>query len=134
MTTPSGLRRPPGRYDEPRLMSRPALAAGATLLVVALTAFSVVAYRHYAQGRAPFRNLDYTVQSDEGVLVRFEVVKDAGTTVRCLLQARDRDNLEVGSLVATVGPEGSGTVTRAYLVRTSHRAVAGEVLSCRPAP
>ena len=113
MTTPSGLRRPPGRYDEPRTLPRPVLLGGAALLVAVLTVFSVVAYRHYAQGRTPFRNVDYEVQSDTRVLVRFEVVKDAGKTVRCLLQARDRNNAEVGSLVATVGPDGSGTVTKA---------------------
>ena len=110
------------------------LLAGAALLVTVLTAFSVLAYRHYSHGRTPFRNVDYQVQSDTRVLVRFEVVKDAGKRVQCLLQARDRNNVEVGSLVATVGPEGSGTVTNAYLVSTRHRAVAGEVLSCRPAP
>jgi hypothetical protein len=133
MTTPTGLRRPPGRYDERRPLPRPVIVGGALVLVLALAGFSFVAYRHYSAGRTPFTNLDYKVQSDHAVLVRFQVVKDAGKTVQCVLQARDRDNTEVGSLVTTIGPSESGTVTRALLVTTRRRAVAGEVLSCRPA-
>jgi hypothetical protein len=102
------------------------------LLVLVLAAFSFVAYRHYSAGRTPFSNLDYTVESDHGIVVRFQVVKDAGESVQCVLQARDRDNAEVGSLVTTIGPGERGTVTRALLVTTKRRAVAGEVLSCRP--
>jgi hypothetical protein len=108
-------------------------AGGAVLLVAALLAFSFVGYRHYVHGRAPFSNLGYEVQSDSSVLVRFSVVVEARKTVTCLLQARDRDNHEVGSTVVTVRSETSRTVTRAQAVPTVKRAVAGEVLSCRPA-
>jgi hypothetical protein len=109
------------------------LLSGALLLVLLLAGFSFVAYRHFAHGRTPFTNLDYTVESDHGIVIRFQVVKDAGKTVQCVLQARDRDNTEVGSLVTTIGPSESGAVTRSVLIRTTRRAVAGEVLSCRPA-
>ena len=109
------------------------LVGGALLLVVLLAGFSVVAYRHYAQERTPFTNLDYTVGSDHEIVVRFQVVKDAGKTVQCVLQARDRDNAEVGSFLATIGPGESGTVTKAVHLTTTRRAVAGEVLTCRPA-
>jgi hypothetical protein len=132
MTTPPALRRPPGRYDEPRQLPRPVLLGGVALLVAALVGFAFVGWRHYATSRTPFTNLGYTA-TDSAVVVRFQVVKDAGKTVQCLLQARDRDNAEVGSLVTTIGPDGSGTLTRAVTVPTSRRAVAGEVLSCRPA-
>ena len=132
MTTPPALRRPPGRYDEPRKLSRPVLLSGTALLVAALVGFAYVGWRHYAASRTPFTNLGYAV-SDSAVVVRFQVVKDAGKTVTCLLQARDRDNAEVGSLVTTIGPDGSGTLKREVSVPTTRRAVAAEVLSCRPA-
>ena len=133
MTTSAGLRRPPGRYDERRPLPRPVIIGGALVLVLALAGFSFAAYRHYSAGRTPFTNLDYTVESDQVVLVRFQVVVHAGRTVQCVLQARDRENTEVGSLVTTIGPGESGTVTKALRLTTKHRAVAGEVLSCRPA-
>jgi hypothetical protein len=133
MTTSPGLRRPPGRYDEPRPLSRPVLLGGAALLVAALVGLALVGWRHYATSRTPYTNLGYTL-SERAVVVRFSVVKDAGKTVQCLLQARDRDNAEVGSLVTTIGPDGSGTLERAVSVPTTRQAVAGEVLSCRPAP
>src|SRR5438067_282721 len=100
MTTSAGLRRPPGRYDERRPLPRPVLVGGAVALVVALAGFSFLAYRHYAAGRTPFTNLDYRVESDHGIVVRFQVVMQEGKTVQCVLQARDRNNSEVGSLVA----------------------------------
>jgi hypothetical protein len=131
MSTPTGLRRPPGRYDEPRPLTRPVLLGGAALLVAALMGFAFVAYQHYASTRVEFSDLGYQV-SDTGVAVRFQVVKGAGKKVECVLQARDRNNVEVGSLVVTIGPEGSGAVTKSSFVPTSRPAVAGEVLSCRP--
>jgi hypothetical protein len=132
MTTHTGLRRPPGRYDEPRPLPRPVLVGGAVLLVAALVGFAFFAYQHYAKARTQFSNLGYQV-TETGVSVRFQVVKDAGKKVQCVLQARDGNNVEVGSLVVTIGPEGSGAVTKASFVPTTRRAVAGEVLSCRPA-
>jgi hypothetical protein len=109
------------------------LLAGAGLLVAALVGLAFLGWRHYDRSRTPFSNLGYTV-GDSAVVVRFSVVKDAGKTVQCLVQARDRDNAEVGSLVSTIGPDGSGTLKREVSVPTTRRAVAGEVLSCRPAP
>src|SRR3954451_24786370 len=80
MTTPPAVRRPPGRYDEPRQLSRPVLLAGAALLVAVLLGLSYLGRRHYDAARTPFSNLGYTV-SDTGVVLRFQVVKDAGKTV-----------------------------------------------------
>ena len=133
MTSSPGLRRPPGRYDEARPLPTWARVGGAVLLVGALLGFSFVGYRHYVHGRAPFTNLGYSVASDAEVRVRFSVVVEAHQEVRCLLQARDLDNAEVGSAVVHVRSETSRTVTREDTVPTKRRAVAGEVLSCRPA-
>lgn len=133
MTTTAGLRRPPGRYDERRPLPRAVVVGGALVLVLLLVVFSFLAYQHYAERRTPFSTVTYRVDSDHAVTIRFQVARDAGRTVQCLLQARDRDGSDVGSLVATVGP-GSGTETRSAVVPTTRRAVVGEVLSCRPAP
>ena len=133
MTTSPGLRRPPGRYDEPRPLPSWARVGGGVLLVGALLAFSFVGYRHWAGGRAPFTNDGFAVGSDSAVTVRFSVVVEAHQQVQCLLQARDRDNREVGSTVVTVSSGTSRTVHRSVAVTTIRRAVTGEVLSCRPA-
>ena len=107
------------------------LLGGAALLVAALIGFSVFAYQHYSSSRTAFTNLGYQVVSDHEVTVRFQVVLAAGASAQCLVQARDRDSLEVGSQVVTVTSEGSRTVTIAHSLRTSRRAVSGLVLSCR---
>jgi hypothetical protein len=133
MTTSPGLRRPAGRYDAPRSLSPAARVGAGLLLVAALLGFAFVGYRHYAHGRAPFTNTGYAVQSDSSVLVRFTVVVEAHETVRCLLQARDADNVEVGSAVVRVTSGSSRAVAREDTVSTKRRAVAAEVLSCRPA-
>ena len=132
MTTSPGLRRPPGRYDEPRALPPWARVGGAVLLLAALVALSFVGYRHYATGRAQFANLGAQVVSDTSVTVRFSVVVEGQRSVQCVLQARDRDNREVGSRVVTVRSEQTRTVTREETLTTTRRAVAAEVLSCRP--
>ena len=132
MTSPSGLRRPPGRYDEQRPLPAWARVGGGVLLVGVLLAFSFVGYRHYAGSRAPFTNNGSEVRSDTEVVVRFSVVVEAHSSARCVLQARDRDNTEVGSSVVTVRSDTSRTVDRSETVTTTRRAVAAEVLSCRP--
>jgi len=132
MTSPSGLRRPPGRYDEPRSLPLWARVGGGALLVVALLAFSFVGYRHYAGSRAPFTNDGFAVGSDSVVTVRYSVVVEAHRAVQCVLQARDRDNAEVGSSVVRITSDTSRTVHRSDRMATKRRAVAAEVLSCRP--
>ncbi|MCU1600563.1 MAG: hypothetical protein JWO22_1272 [Frankiales bacterium] len=131
MTTTTGPRRPPGRYDEPRSLPRPVLIGGAVVLLTALVAFSFVAFQHYSGSRARFSNLDYTVESETSVLIRFQISLGAGDRAQCLLQARDRDNAEVGSRTVTVAGEDTSMFTVEEHVTTTRRAVAGEVLSCR---
>jgi hypothetical protein len=133
-TSDRPLRRPAGRYDEPRPLSRPVLLGLGVLLVVALAGLSFFAYRHYADARTPFQNTGYRVVSDTSVEVQFSVSKERGDTVQCQLAARDADQTEVGSLLVTLGPDEAGTVDRTETVTTTARAALGEVLSCRPAP
>jgi hypothetical protein len=110
------------------------LLGGAAALVAALVGFSFLAYRHYSSERTSFTNLGYQVVSDRQVVVRFQVALGAGTKAQCLVQARDRDSLEVGSQLVTVVGRTGGAVTVAHPLSTSRRAVSGVVLSCRRGP
>jgi hypothetical protein len=106
---------------------------GAVLLVALLTLGAYVGYDRYSSTRTSFANLDYRVVSDTEVSVRFQVRMSPGDRVRCVLRARDRDNVSVGTRELLLGPDLSGTVTRSEVVTTTGRAVVGEVLTCRPA-
>ena len=125
MTSP--LRRPPGRYDEPRRLPRPLAYALAGLLGVALLAFSYWAWDRASSGRTRVTVLGYEVVDEHAVDVRFEVTKDATATVVCEVRARDRDGAEVGSEDVTVGP-GKTVVT--WRLTTVRRAATGEVTGC----
>ena len=123
----SAIRRPEGRYDEPRRLPLPLAYALAGVLGVALLAFSWFAYDRASSGRTRVSVLGYQVVDDRTVEVRFEVSKEAGATVVCEVRARDRDGAEVGSKDVTVGP-GQSVVT--YRLTTSRRAATGEVTGC----
>ncbi len=102
------------------------------MLLTALVAFSFLAFQHYASTRAQFTNLDYQVESDRSVLIRFTVTLEPGQAADCLLQARDRNNAEVGSKTLHVVANGDvSPFTVEEHLETTRRAVAGEVLSCR---
>ena len=131
MTTP---RRPPGRYDEPKPLPRPVLYGGLALLVVALTAGSWLAYHRYSQGRVSYATLFSTVVSDTETSVRFQLRKSSDSTVRCFLNAVDRDHTEVGAASVDIGPDRSGLITMTSTVPTTARAAGGQVLSCRQVP
>jgi hypothetical protein len=131
MTTPSALpRHPPGRYDEPRTLSRPAKVVGAAVLGLLLLGLSFFAYDRFSNGGTRFGTLGYGVLSDTVIEVRFQVSKDPGTTVDCLVRARDRHGAEVGSQKVRVDPGGTGEVVKIQRVATTHRAATGEVTQC----
>jgi hypothetical protein len=133
-TSDHPLKRPAGRYDETKPLTPTRLAALGALLVAVLVAFSALAYQQYASKRIPFANTGYQVVDDHSVRVDFSVSKERGSSVQCRLQARDRLNTEVGTVVVRLGPDLAGTVDQSATITTSARAAAGVVLSCRPAP
>ena len=129
MTTP--IRRPEGRYDERRPLSRRttavlAAAAGAVLLLLV-----VVAFQRFGPSSVHGQLLGYRVVDDRSVVVRFEVRTDPGTTATCLLRALGRDMSEVGSAEVRVGPLDESRVVRSETLETSRRAVAAELVTCR---
>ena len=131
MTTPaSTLRRPPGRYDEPRTLPRPVLVGGAVVLLLLLLAGSYLAFDRFSGSTVRFGLLGYRVVDDRTVDVSFEVHKGADETVRCLVSARDRDNTEVGSAEVVLGPSRTNPVQKVQRLTTTRRAATGEVVRC----
>ena len=125
------LRRPPGRYDEPRHPSwlLPLLGgtlAGSLVLVLFWT------WSNASDRRTASTLKGFEVVSDEVVEIRFEVHKAPSSSVTCLLRALGEDKAVVGSEQVVVGPSDAGPVRVTHRLTTSARAVAGEVARCRP--
>ena len=132
MTTP---RRPPGRYDERRVLPARRLRlglAGAVALVGLVAAYMLFA--RYTARTATAAVRGFTVVSDAQVEVRFEVRKPGPATTYCVVRARAADGAEVGSTAVRVGPAGQGTVQVTYRLATSGRANTGEVDGCSARP
>ena len=130
---PETLRRPPGRYDEPKHPSWLLPLLGGTLagsLVIVL----FWTWSNASDRRTPSTLKGFEVVSDEAVEIRFEVHKADDVTVTCALKALDR----VGAVVGTedvVVPAGKDEVE--HRLATSARASAVQVVGCSgptPAP
>ena len=130
MTTP---RRPPGRYDEPRTLSKPLLITVAGIFGVLLLAGAYFAFARFSNGRVRFAVLGYRVLSATSMQVSFEVHKDVQSTVVCLVRARDSNGEEVGSEQVRVGPSDTDAVTTVHTLTTTRRAATGDVSACLPA-
>ena len=105
------------------------MALGATGLL-ALTA--VVSYIGLKQAAPPLTAtvLGYQVTSDHAVDVRFQVDKAADRSALCTLRARASSGEEVGRLDVPVAA-GARSQTLTATVKTSARAIVGEVSECR---
>ena len=123
-------RRPVGRYDERRSLSRGTRVGGAAVLVVALVAATFWAYQRFSGGQVQFGTRGYEVVSDTEVDVRFEVQKGVLESVRCSLTARDRDSVVVGTRDVVVGPSDREAVITRSSVTTTHRATTAEAVRC----
>ena len=123
----SAIRRPEGRYDEPRRLPRPLAyaLAGAVGVLVLLGTF--LAWQRSSAHRSSASVISYRAVDDHHLEIRFDVAKDAGSTVVCALRAVASDGAEVGKKDVTVGP-GPRVVTAT--VPTSRLAAVGEVVGC----
>lgn len=74
----------------------------------------------------------FDVVSDEAVDIAFEVRRDDGAEVACLLAAQAHDHSVVGETVVTI-PAGEETVRVTHTVETQGLAVIATVESCDPA-
>jgi hypothetical protein len=129
-TMPAHVRRPPGRYDQRRRLSRPVQVAAISLGLLVLLVGTYLVYDRFSNNGIRFATLGYVVRSDTEVDIRFQVTRDRETTVDCLVRARDRDGIEVGSQKVRVAAGEAGQVERVQRVTTLRRAAAGEVTEC----
>lgn len=127
MTTP---RRPLGRYDEPKTVSRGALIAVAVVGGLALVVFAWFGYSRFSNGRPTYGITGYHVVDDTSVELRFEVHKDLQSTITCALVARDRDKVTVGRKDVVVGPGERETVQVTEVLTTTGRAATADIASC----
>ena len=108
--------------------TRVALAAAG---VLALT--GVVSYIGLKQATPTLTAtvLGYQVASDHSVDVRFQVDnRDSAKPATCTVRARDYGGNEVGRLDVPV-PAGKQTQVLSATIKTSGRAISGEVLDCQ---
>ncbi len=73
----------------------------------------------------------YTVSSPGSVQVVFELAREPGTAVTCVLRARGRDGLEVGRRQVDLPPATRRSTVEQVDVPTTARAVTGELVGCR---
>lgn len=76
--------------------------------------------------------LAYNVVSDQVTTVTFDVVKPASQAVVCAVEALDVNGVDVGRATVTL-PAGQHDITRTVTLRTSARAITGQVEECDPA-
>ena len=138
MTSPStSRRRPPGRYDPPSRVAPRALAVVLALLFLALLAAVAAAfYERWAAEGVRARVIAFDVVSESRVRIDLEVTKPAGSRAYCIVRSRGADGAEVGRDVVVVDAVGSSeeVVRREHDLRTTARAVTGEVGRCRAEP
>lgn len=72
----------------------------------------------------------YAVESDQSVLVEYDLRRPEGVAVVCRITALDQGKARVGTVEDSVPAGGPASVHREVRVRTSVRAVTGVVDSC----
>ena len=119
------------RYAHSSGLSRRTRIALAVAGVIALT--GAVSYFGLKQATPTLTAtvLGYQVASDHAVDVRFQVDnRDSGREATCTVRARAYNGDEVGRLDVPV-PIGKRTQVLSATIRTSTRAISGEVLDCQ---
>jgi hypothetical protein len=76
------------------------------------------------------QTITYRVVDDSTVQIHYSVSKPKGKRVRCVVDALDRDFVQVASMEVTI-PPGTSTVERTDTLHTTGRANAARVKDCR---
>lgn len=138
MTSPTApRRRPDGRYDPPsQLVGRAFAVVLSVLFIGLLGAIGYFLYDRYGSDRVRARVIDFQVLSDTTVRIDVEVLKQAGGQAYCLVRSRGSSGAEVGRDVVVVDAVGTSekVVRVEHELRTSERAVTGEVGRCTDVP
>lgn len=131
---PAVPRRPAGRYDDPRPLSR-AWALGVAVVFAVLVSLGVSSVYSRFTG-ASAQVVEAETLSDSAVRLVFVVSKPADRAARCALRAQDTQGRVVGRLTVTVPaqPAGRRTTRVEHVVPTSSRAALADVLRCRLEP
>ena len=125
------LQFPPGRYGHRRAARRPNRLLFAMLVALVVAGGLAITFRlydTYGDNKVHARVVAFTVVSDTGVRVQFELSKKSGSATTCVVRARSRDGAEVGRALVRVPADSPATVV--YTLTTSRKAVTGEVLRC----
>ena len=125
------------RYERRSPWAQRLLAALFTVLVVALVAAVLqTLWERYTAQTVSGNALGFTVTSDFSVSVRVEAMKRPGSRAYCIVRSRDRSGAEVARDVLAVDAVGTGSRTaRAEMtLRTTARAVTGEITGCSAEP
>ena len=81
-------------------------------------------------GQTSWQTLGYKVLSDQQVRVDFEVYRPGGRAITCTVEALARDFAPVGTSTVQVPASADETTTQSALLRTTSRAVTGQVKTC----
>lgn len=81
-------------------------------------------------GQPSWQTLGYKVVSDQQVRVDFEVTRPGGRAMTCTVEALARDFSPVGTSTVQVAASAEETTTESATLRTTSRAVTGQVRSC----
>ena len=123
------------RYPQPSPRTRRRrLVLGAAVLVLTLAA--LVALQLVGLGRTTVtaQHVGYTVLDAGHTAVRFTVITDPGTTVRCTLVAVNSTFAQVGFTEVTIGPVAERMTSQEEVVATTEPAASGTVQACRALP
>lgn len=110
--------------------ARSQLVVAAVVAGVILVAVVVVQALSLGRPAVTSQDLGFTVESPTLTTVRFNLITDPGTTVRCTLTALNESFTEVGFREVVVGPVGGRTTSHEAAVTTSELATTGSVSSC----
>jgi hypothetical protein len=128
---------PPGRYGRRRRTGKAPRWVLPLLVAAVLAAGLLVTlqlYRTRVADQVHAGVTTFSVRSDRAVRVSFEVSKESGEKVVCIVRARGKDGSEVGRAEVPVPIEhGDDSVEVTYTLTTRKRAVTGEVQGCRRA-
>lgn len=82
-------------------------------------------------GKPLWGNLGYDVRDDRHIVVTYQLSRPTDRAVVCAVEARELSHAIVGRVEDEIPPGGEPRLVRHVEIRTSARAVAGEVTQCR---
>ena len=81
-------------------------------------------------GQPTWQTFGYKVVSDQQVRVDFQVYRPGGTALTCTIEALAIDFSPVGTTTVKVPASADETTTQSAMLRTTSRAVTGQVKRC----